>query len=514
MGLLCLVSLLPACGHTPQATNTLIYGRGGDADILDPVATSSGESVLVLVNVFDTLVTYHDETLEIVPSLAESWEASDDGLHWTFKVRPNVKFHDGTLCDADAIVFNLKRMLSESIAYKSHFQMIESIEANGSAEVVIRLSKPSPLFLSNLAMFPAGVGSPTAIKEMGEQFGRHPVGTGPFKFESWQPKQKLVLSAFDDHWRGRPQLDKVVILAVDESAIRVKQISRGEIHIADNLPPSELDSLANAPGIVIQSKPGTNVGYLSIQNQKPPLDNMKVRQAIAMSIDKELLCKTVYSGHAEPAKTMVPPTIAAHHGDLEDYPFDPAAARSLLEEAAAEGGFTLPLKLSLFAMQQPRPYMQQPRQTSLFIRDSLQKIGIEVEITTIDLRQYWERLSRGEHELALAGWTSDNNDPDNFLYSLLDSDSISDAGGNNFSRYNNPQLHELLMQGKTELQPEARNQLYREAQELIHADVPVVPLVHTQVRIAQRENLAGYVLHPSALVRLRLAHFSDQPAVE
>jgi ABC-type transport system substrate-binding protein len=251
-----------------------------------------------------------------------------------------------------------------------------------------------------------------------------------------------------------------------------------------------------------------------MQNEKPPLNNVKVRRAIAMSIDKQQLTKSVYSGHAEPAKTMVPPTIAAHHSELEDYPYDVPSAKSLLEEAAREEGFSLPLHLSMFVMQQPRPYMQQPRQTALFIRDSLEKIGIELEITTIDLRQYWERLSRGEHELALAGWTSDNNDPDNFLYSLLDSDSINDQGGNNFSRYDNPELHKLLMAGKTELDEAKRKQLYLEAQELIHADVPVVPLAHTQVRIAQRENVAGYKLHASALVRLRLAHLTDQEKSE
>jgi len=509
-----LLLFLPACGPVPQSTNTLVYGRGGDADILDPVLTSSGEAVTVIVNVFDTLVTYHDETLEIVPSLAEKWESSEDGLHWTFHVRPDVEFHDGTPCDAKAIAASLNRMMEESVAYRAHYQMIDSISQEENKRVIIKLSQPSPLFLTNLAMFPASIVSPTALEKDPEGFGRNPIGTGPFKFDSWVPKQKIVLTANEDHWRGRPELDRVVILAVDESAIRVKQISRGEIHIADNLPPSELDSLADVPGVELQSLAGTNVGYLTTQTEKPPLDNVKVRKAIAMSIDKQALCQRVYSGHAIPAKTLVPPTIDAHHDGLEDYPYDPVAAKSLLEEAAAEAGFSLPLELSMFVMQQPRPYMQQPRQTALFIRDSLEKIGIELEITVIDLRQYWARLSRGEHELALAGWTSDNNDPDNFLYSLLDSDSINDQGGNNFSRYDNPELHELLMQGKTMLDKEARRELYLEAQELIHADVPVVPLAHTQVRIAQRKNVEGYKLHPSALVRLRLARLTDNDSAE
>ncbi len=515
LGLLCLTPLAGCGGNgggdaSAQKRTTLVYGRGGDADILDPVLTSSGETVKVLVNVFDTLVAYDDETLEIVPSLAERWETSDDGLTWTFHLRPQVTFHDGSPLDAEAIKFNFARLLKKGFGYRAHYAPIASVTVQDELTVVFQLKYASPVFLNNLAMFPASICSPQAVRQDEAAFGFHPVGTGPFKFQSWTPKQKLVLEANTEYWRGPPGVDRVIFLPIDESAIRVKQLERGEIHIADNLPPSELDVLATRPGVVLQSLPGMNVGYLAMQNEKPPLNNKKVRQAIWFAIDKRRLCEVTYSGHARPAFTLVPPTVFAHHTGLQDRPYDIARAKKLLAEAAREDGFALPLKMQLFAMQQPRPYMQQPRQTALVIRDSLEKIGIDLTITTIDLRQYWQRLSRGEHELALAGWTSDNNDPDNFLYALLDPDNINDQGGNNLSRYNNAEVHRRLIAAQRELDPAVRKRLYFEAQEIIFDDAPVVPLVHTDQRVALRAEVQGYKIHPSTLVRLRLARFQKK----
>ncbi|MCA9202643.1 MAG: hypothetical protein KDA59_06350, partial [Planctomycetales bacterium] len=157
-----------------------------------------------------------------------------------------------------------------------------------------------------------------------------------------------------------------------------------------------------------------------------------------------------------------------------------------------------------------RPYMQEPLQTASFIKDALAAIGIEVEIQTKPVNQHFDHLMSGGHELGLAGWSSDNNDPDNFLYSLLDSDNIGEHG-NNLSRYNNPEVHRLLLAAQSELDDAARLKMYLQAQELIFADAPVVPLVHTQVRIAQRDVLKGYLLHPSNLVRLRLARIEAAP---
>lgn len=489
---------------------TLIYGRGGDANTLDPINTDIGEAVKVIVNVFDTLVTYDEKTLELTPGLAKSWEHSEDGLTWTFHLRDGVKFHDGTDVDADAVVFSIERLIQETNPtvydparpYQSHYKSIRAVRATDRSTVAFELNGPSAVFLQNMAMFPASVVSPTAVKKRGKQFATEPVGSGPFRLARWKRDQQIVLEANPQYWDGKPALDRVVFVPIADAVTRVQQLKQGGIHIAEDLPPAELDAMVGQPGIVIQEQIGLNVGYLSLQTEKPPLDKPKVRQAIARAIDKAELAKVVYSGHARPAVNMVPPAMWGHHNELADNPFDVAEAKRLMDEAATEGGFTLPVNLSLAVMSQPRPYMQMPLPTATFIKDSLAKIGIEVTVDQRPINQHFEFVMAGKHELGLAGWTTDNADPDNFLYSLLDPDNISEHG-NNLSRYRNEEVHQLLLNAQRELDEAKRLAMYHRVQELVVADVPVVPLVHAEIRLAQRDAVTGYTLHPGSLVRLR-----------
>ncbi|MHC2070702.1 ABC transporter substrate-binding protein [Bremerella sp. T1] len=505
-------------GGGPAVTDTLIYGRGGDANALDPIHTDIGESVKVIVNVFEPLVAYDDETLELVPGVAESWETSDDGKEWTFKLRPNVKFHDGTPLNADAVVFTFERILdpdhphvhSNIIPYYSSYTQIEKIEAIDDLTVKFTLKQPQATFLANIAMYPSGIVSPTAVKKYGADFTRNPVGSGPFQFVHWKPKQEIVLSRFEDYWGEPAGVSRVVFLPSEESSIRVTQLKRSEIHMADNLPPSEVDGLEKAPGVIVQSTPGINIGYLTIQTQKPPLDKAKVRQAICYAIDGERLIEVAYSGHAQNAKSMVPPTLWGHNTELPERKHDVEKAKQLLQEASEEYGFNLPLKLELFVMDQPRPYMQQPRQTAIFIKDELEKVGFQIEIITNDIGQHFQRMTRGEHQLGLSGWSADIADPHNFLHTLLHSDNINEIGGNNLSQYKNAEVDKLLDEAQFELDTDKRAKLYEQAQQLIFEDAPVLPLVHVPVRIAQRDFVKGYHLHPSSQVRLKSARIAEQ----
>jgi peptide/nickel transport system substrate-binding protein len=505
---------LCGCGARVQTPEMLIYGRGGDADGLDPIHTDVGETVKVLVNLYDTLVTYDDRTLDIVPSLATKWETSADGRTWTFHLREGVKFHDGTTFDAEAVRYSFARITdddhpdvySEVIPFEPTFEGIERIEIVDPLTIRFHLKRPDAVFLENLCMYAASIVSPTAVKKWGPRFAIHPVGTGPFRFVHWDRDEQLILDAFDAHWRGPPGAERVVFVPVSESAVRAKQLERGEIHIADNLPPATLDALAELPQIVVQSQRAINVAYLTMQTQKPPLDNVKLRRAIWRAIDKEKLIRDYFGGHAEPAVNMMPPTLWGYNDAIEDRAYDLDRARQLVKQAQAEEGFALPLELDLFVMDRPRPYLQLPRETAVFIKDQLKKIDIDVRIVTSRINEHFRRLSNGEHDLGLAGWLSDNGDPDNFLYVLLNSQNIR-AGGTNHSQYKNAEVDRLTLAAKRELDREKRAAMYRRVQEIVFADAPAVPLAHTTVRVAQRKELKGYYLHPGSLVRLRNAYF-------
>ena len=519
-----LAPLLLGCGggetENARQQTTLIYGRGGEADRLDPIHTDNGETVKVMVNIFDTLVTYNARTMQIVPSLATEWSHSDDHLTWTFKLREGVLFHDLTKFDADAVVFSFRRLtekdfhwIDAQVPMEPNYDAIESITAKDSHTVEFKLSRPSAVFLENLAMYSAGIVSPTAHQQRGEKFLIWPCGTGPFKLakqEDWKRDQELVLTAFDDHWRGRPAIDQLIFVPVAESSKRVEQIRRGEIHIADNLPPDEIDILANAPGCTVQMQPGQNVAYLTMQTEHKPLDNLKVRRAIAHAIDKQGLIRVAYSGSARPATNIVPPTIWGAATDIVDRDYNIEKAKELLAEAQAEDGFELPITLNLYVMQRERPYMPQPRQTAKYIKDQLQQIEINVTINQKENSLHFQRLAAGEHDLGLIGWSSDINDPDNFLYNLMHSDNINSLGGNNLSRYRNDTFDELVFDAKSELDREKRKEMYRRAQRIMFDDVPTLPLVHTDVRVVLRDNVKGYKVHPTSMVRLRLAYFEKQ----
>ena len=514
--LLLAVMILTGCGGPVAPQDTLIYGRGGDADGLDPIHTDVGETVKVLVNLYDTLVTYHDRTLEIVPALATHWETSADGRTWTFHLRPGVTFHDGTPFNAEAVKYSFERLLqpdhpdvySEVVPFRPTFDEIDRIEIVDPLTIVFHLKRTDAVFLENLCMYAAMIVSPTAVKKHGPDFTSNPIGTGPFQFVNWERDEQLVLEAFDDHWRGAPKVSRVVFVPTSESAVRAMQLERGEIHIADNLPPATLDALAELPQIEIQEQQAINVGYLTMQTQQPPLDNPKLRRAIGHAIDKAQLVRDYFGGYATPATNMMPPSLWGYNDEIEDRAFDLDKARELMQQAQAESGFDLPLELTLFVMDRPRPYMQLPRETAVFIKDQLKQIDIDVRIVQSEINEHFRRLSNGEHDLGLAGWLSDNNDPDNFLYVLLNSDNIR-TGGTNHSRYRNAEVDRLTEAAKQVLDRGRREAMYRRVQEIVFADTPTVPLVHTTIRIAHRKEVQGYYLHPGTLVRLRNAYFVE-----
>ena len=504
------------CSSSPPDQRTvLIYGRGADADFLDPIRTSNGETAKVLVNIFDTLITFDDKTLDLVPSIATKWEVSDDGLVYTFQLRDDVKFHDDTPLDADAVVYTFRRLINKDdtgrIPYAADFAMIKDIHATGKHAVQFTLNQPSAVFFSNLAMFAVGIVSPTAMERLGKKFEEQPVGSGPFKFDRWKLKEKLQLVANEKYWNGPPGVDVLIFKPSKETSVLRMELERGRVHIVDNLPPSDLTSLANVPGIKIQEQQGANVAYITLNTVKPPTDNAKLRRAIAHAIDKQQLIKICYDGQAEVAINPVPPTVPSWHKDAPVAKYDLDEAKRLMQEFRTETGAADTIDLDLMVMKQQRPYMQKPAETAQFIKESLKKIGINANITTRPNSDHFDGLGKGDHHLGLIGWSADTFDADNFLYTFLHPDNISDQGGNNKSRYNNPAVTKLLEDARRESKDQARRyDMYRQVQDHVARDVPIIPLAHTKVRIAQRDNVDGYYLHPSARVRLRNAHFAEE----
>lgn len=503
------VVLVAGCTPAPEALSgkVLIYGRGNDAVTLDPADAEDGESVKTITNVFDTLVTYDDNGTDLVPALAESWTQNESGTEWTFKLRQGVTFHDDTPFDADAVVFTFDRLINPdfpdrngaAVPYRADYAVIEKVEAKGPYEVSFTLKRPSGIFLRKLAMFPAAIVSPGAVKEMKEGFKSNPVGTGPFVFGEWVPGERLSMLANPKHWRGAPKVDQVILKPILEPAARKRQLSGGEIHMADELSIPVRKQVREDKNLKLDTCPGMNTAYIAMNNERPPFNDPRARRAIAHAIDKEAIARSAYEGEGQIATTLVPKAMWGHHDGIQNYTYDPEKAKALLKEAGIAPG----TKVKFFAMRNSRPYMPSPEQVTAIVTQQLKEIGLDPVVHSPDWGNYLNQVGNGEHDICLMGWQTDNADPDNFLFALLDKENAIPPKAHNLSFYKSEPVHELLIAAQGETDQAKRLELYKKAQEIIHEDCPIVPLMHLDLAVGKRLNVEGYKLHPTGLVILR-----------
>ncbi|WP_099352802.1 ABC transporter substrate-binding protein [Fredinandcohnia onubensis] len=487
---------------TGEVQKELVFGRGGDSVSLDPISTTEGETFKVTVNIFETLINYGEQDTTLQPGLATEWTPSEDGIEYTLKLREGVKFHDGTDFNAEAVVKNFERWMNgdaDQFPYYTMFggfkgdegHVIKEVIAEDDFTVKFILNRPQAPFLKNLAMSPFGIASPTALEKFGGDFMKNPVGTGPFKFVEWKENDRITLEKNADYWmEGYPKLEKIIFRSIPENSARLNALLAGEIDLMDGVNPSDLTQIEGNPDLQTFERPSMNVGYLGFTVNRPPFDNKLVRQALNHAIDKEGIIAAFYGGLAEPAKNPLPPALEGYNDDIEPYPYDLEKAKELLAEAGYPDGF----EMELWAMPVPRPYMPDGMKVAEVIQSSFAEIGVKAEIKSVDWGTYLEQASKGEFDAYMLGWTGDNGDPDNFIYTLLDKDSI---GSNNYSYYSNDELHDILIEAQTIPDQEQRNELYKKAQEIIHEDSPWAPLVHSTPLLAGKKNLKGLLPHPT-----------------
>ena len=501
---LLIILTLAACGSDKQQLTTLVFGRGSDSVGLDPGLETDGESFKVCDNIYETLVAYDSESTAILPQLAHSWDVSADQLTWTFHLQRGVHFHDGTIFNAEAMLFSLGRQF-----YKDHphhkveggyrywkdmgmDDILAELTAPDDSTFVIRLKKPNAPFLSNLAMNFCSAVSPTAIKKYGRDYFKNPVGTGPFRFLEWRKDERIVLARNDNYWGPKAKLDRLIFKPIQEAAIRFLELSQGTVQGLDNLNPEYIDEIRDNPELQLLTQPGMNVGYLAMNMDKAPFDDLRVRRAINHAVNKQALVDNFYQGLALAAKNPIPPTLWGYNDKITGYAFDPNKARALLAEAGFPDGF----ETELWAMPVPRPYMPQPDKIAQAVQADLAKIGVRARIVQWEWGTYLDKVSNGEHPMALLGWTGDNGDPDNFLHVLLDK-TAAVKPAQNIAFYKSEELHKVLVAARISADRYQRSKLYQQAQEIIFHDAPWVPLVHATQTAAFHRGVSGFILHPT-----------------
>src|SRR5215212_1852314 len=489
-----------------DAANAIIFGVGTDIDELDPRTTDTQEGYIVAANVYDCLVLYDLGATTIRPGLAESWEISEDGLVYTFKLRQGVKFHDGEPFNADAVAtwytsidpdaegtqYDATRMV-----YMADFitNWIDTVEAVDEYTVRITLPDPYAPLLANLAIPIAGIPSPAAVAKGLDYVMVNPSGTGAFKLASpddWTRDSQMVLQANPDYWGGAPKVEQFIVRVIPESSTRLQSLEAGEIDIAWALIPEDVEKTRDNPDLVIVEAAGLNTNAVEFNVTKDPFTTKEIRQALNYAINKQELSDGLYNGNMVPAGGVLPPVDWAFNPDLTSYPYDPDKARELLSAAGYDE--SNPLKFTFMAYTIPRGYNPAADRLATAIQEYWSEVGVQSDIQTAEWTQYRADRGAGKFACALGGWQGDNGDPDNFLYALL---AGASKGAGNLSFYENPEVDDLLVQAVRVSDMEERKALYHQAEQLIVDDAPCVFLGYQKHQVVTRANITDFQLQPT-----------------
>ena len=488
-------------GSPPVYGGTLVWGRSAKINTLDPATGVSEESQTAIAAIYDTLVRYSDETGELEPSLAVSWEISKNGKTWVFNLRRGVRFHDGNEFDARAVVFSFTRQMDaahpfypSNIGYAKYiFDMVERVYEISKFKVGIRLKSPYAPFIHSLTIPAAGIVSPAAVKKWKNQYHINPVGTGPFRLEKWESGERVALIRNETFWRERTFLDRLVYKTIVNSKDRLMELSTGSIKVMDGIGPGELDTIKRNNALDYSTTSGLNVCFITMNTQSPPFDNIKVRQAANYAVNKAKIVKLLYQGLAETAINPFPPNIWGYNHDIKGYEYNPEKAKALLKEAGYPNGF----ETTLLKLPVPRFYNQLPDQTAHLVQANLAAVGIRAKISTFkDWKTYRSMLQKGKHQMAFYGWGAEYKDPDYFLYNLLDSDNAVIGKGYNFSFFRNREFHDLIIKAQETPIQSQREVLYKKAQVIVHEQAPWVPLVHSRQILGFHKSVHGIILDP------------------
>ncbi len=488
--------------------NTIIIGLQAEPVSLDPTQITDYNSSRACMEMYDSLLRFKDGSTDLEPGLATEWDVSEDGLEYTFTLRQGVTFHDGTPFDADAVKFNFDRQLDSDHPYHDTgdfayadftLGMVEDVVVVDENTVKVVLSEPFAPFLGNIAMHAAAIVSPAAIEEYGKDISINPVGTGPFKFVSWDPGVEVILEKNEDCWRGAPEVERLIFRPITEDQTRLTELESGNVDFIVGIPPDDLQRLKDSEDLLVVEQPGMHTWYLSLNCQLAPFDNVKVRQAANYAINKGSIVDNILKGTGVLAKNLLPPLIWSYTDDVHDYSYNPERARELLEEA----GYDFDQVVD-FHVPKSGSGMQQPVTMATAIQSDLEAVGIKTRILQLDwgtfLDESFKTVEHNEFQMHELSWLGDNGDPDNFLYILLSGEQWPEDGFND-AFYKNEEVDKLLREARTISDHDRRVELYQEAQKLIAEDSPVIVVDHETQIVAMKKKIKGFELHPTGVFR-------------
>ena len=497
------------------SAKTFVYCSEGSPEGFDPGMYTAGTTFDASAHpIYSRLMEFKPGTTEAQPGLAESYEVSDDGTVYTFKLRPGVKFHTTEFftptrdMNADDVVFSLERQINPEHPWNQYVpgtsweyaagmgfpELIKSIDKVDDMTVKITLNRPEAPFLANLAMPFASIVSKEYADKLEaegkkEQLNQMPVGTGPFSFVGYQQDAVIRYKKNPDYWGGAPKIDDLVFAITTDAAVRYQKLKAGECHLMPFPNAADVESMRADENLTVLEQEGLNVAYLAYNTTQAPFDKPEVRKALNKAINKQAIVDAVFQGMATPAKNPIPPTMWSYNDAIEDDTYDLEAAKKMLQDAGVEN-----LSMKIWAMPVSRPYMLNARRAAEIIQDDLAKIGVNAEIVSYEWAEYLDRSKAKDRDGAvILGWTGDNGDPDNFLDTLLGCNAV---GGNNRAQWCNEEFDALVKKAKETSDPAERTKLYEEAQLVFKREAPWATLDHSLSIVPMRKEVTGFVQSP------------------
>ena len=493
---LVVLTLLAPAAPAPAPAGTLRIGLESQPTTMDPGLSTDLYSHQAYSQILEGLLMLDPQGVP-QPALAESWSPSADGKVWTFNLRQNVKFHDGTEFTADDVKYTIDRILNPDTRSPSRglLAQIASVDAVDKHTVRITTRAAFTPILTNLAIaayiLPRG-----AHSRLGRDFARRPVGTGPYRMIEWVSDDRIVLEAFPDYYGGKPSMDRLLFRFIPEASVRLAELESGGLDLIAQVPAQDLARLRVSLIVDLQEVIGTNYRLYAFNTSVKPYDDLRVRQAIAHAIDRQKIVEVVWPGRGIVAEGPIPPTSWAFDERFKGLGFNLNRAKQLMAASGHASGFDMNLLM---------PEGEENRREVALLIDQLKQINVNVKVTMMDFPSFLDRLLKANYDVLRVGWTV-NPEPDSLLYSPFHSSAI---GGFNFTKFKNARVDELLDRGRVVSNVNERMRIYREAQRIIVQEAPMAFIFHEKRTYAHRKAVTGFKPHVSGWIAIKTPYGID-----
>lgn len=472
-------------GGSTATVSTLVIANAVKVDTLDPEANSVNESIWLDQNLYSRLLQPNATGTGLLPDLAESWNISSNGLMYTFHLRPDAKFSNGTPVTASDVVYSIKRSRAFSGGWGFLLTAVKSIAAPDPRTVVIKLSEPHAPLLADLAMYAYSVVPEQLVKSQGASFFQHPVGSGPFMVTSYSPDSEVDLKANPYFYGTKPKIKKVRVLIVPNDNTRVLMLESKRADVIENPPGNLVSQIDKTPGMSVDLFPSTRVDFIQLDEHFKPFKSALVRQAINYAINRNAIVKLAYQGHAIPGASFLPYKMEYYDSSIHPYPYDVAKAKQLLAQAGYPHGF------NAFLITVSGDVAGQAE--AVVLKSELAAVGINLSIQSYELLTAYAKEDGGHSEFGERYWTNDIIDPDEVATFGAD----CQGGANAFNSYwCSTQANKLVTQARAELNPTVRQQLYNQVQQIVYQQSPFVVTDYSPYRYGVGDWVHGFHVTP------------------